>query len=113
MQPSGTGDGLTARAHLEWAAKRGSESAIDELRSPPFPEQLSYLLSLYFEISKRRTIGMNGHAPLTWQDFAAWQVCTQRDVTPWDFTMIGMIDDAYFASMPRPADTSKKTGKAK
>lgn len=66
------------------------------------PGRYQYLLDWFFELHYRRGSGMNGPAALTWNDLDAWARLTERTPTVWDFRALGLLDDAFFASIPEP-----------
>ena len=87
------------RAHLELARARGVVAARQALTPPPYPTRYTYLLDWFFELHGRRGSGMNGPASLTWGDFDAWARRTGREPSPWEFRVLGALDDAFFASV--------------
>lgn len=92
-------DGATLRSHLEVSARRGSPGAAAALQGPPLPAGYAYLLDWFFELHGRRGSGMHGPAALTWGDFDAWARRTERRPTPWEFRVLGLLDDAFFAAV--------------
>jgi hypothetical protein len=54
------------------------------------------LLDDFEELDRRRQLGERGESPLTWGDKYSWAAATGRVVTPWEWRVIGRIDDAYF-----------------
>lgn len=87
------------REHLEHRARHGNPAAIRDLTPPAYPAQYEYLLLWFFELHGRRGAGMNGPAALTWSDFDAWARRTKREPSPWEFRVLGRLDDAYFGAM--------------
>ena len=102
-------DGAQMRTHLAIAAKGscaggcqptcGHVKARATLTAPPLSERVRYLWGWFLELHGRRGSGMNGPASLSWPDLDAWARRTKRDPTPWEFRAIGLIDDAFFASV--------------
>lgn len=93
------GDGATLRAHLEKGAKAGRQDLAAELQGPPLPAGFAYLWRWFQELHTRRTAGMHGPAPITWQDLVAWSQLTGAEPSPWDCDVLMLLDNAFFASV--------------
>lgn len=65
-------DGSSTRAHLAEAARRGSESAQEQLQGPDPPEAMLYLSEWAFALCGRSGASMEGLAPLSYQTLEAW-----------------------------------------
>lgn len=95
---SRAGDGATMRAHLEAAAKMGSVSAKAELAKDLSPGPLAYVWRWFLELHARRGMGAMGPAPITWPDFDAWARRKRIDPEPWEFDLLGVLDNEFFAT---------------
>ena len=91
------------RAHLEVAAKRGLQPAIDALRAPPLPAHFAYLWEWFLQLHRRRGSGAMGPSRITWGDLDAWARRMGHDPTPWDFDVLAALDDVFF----RAADAAQ------
>ena len=90
-------DGATLRAHLTQAAKAGSKRAQEELaKAVVSPGPLGYLWSLFLELHNHRGSGGMGPSPITWPDLDAWQRLTRRTLAPWEFDLLGALDNVFF-----------------
>lgn len=95
-------NGSTLRAYLEASAKRGNLASRRALEPPPLPTRFAYFWGWFLELHGRRGSGMHGPAALTWGDFDAWARRTRRNPTPWEFSVLSALDEAFFASIPVP-----------
>lgn len=89
-------DGATMRAHLEAAAKMGSVAAKAELAKDLSPGPLAYLWHWFLELHARRGMGGMGPAPITWPDLQAWSALMRRALDPWEYALIGVLDNVFF-----------------
>lgn len=96
--------GATARAHFEAAARMGSKAAIAELAKDTSPGPLAYLWGLFLELHGRRGAGGMGPSPITWPDLAAWASLTRRTLMPWEYDVLAMLDNAFFAATAKVGD---------
>lgn len=87
-------DGSTLRAHLEAAARRGSATAIQALREPPFPRAVTYLWAWLMEIRRGLGVGVNGSESLTWVSLDAWARRTERAPEPHEVDALFTLDAA-------------------
>lgn len=87
--------GGSRRATLELAASRGSQTAIQALTRPEYPEPLEYLLEWSRELVGRSGVGMDGFAPLTWEAIDAWARRTGRNPTPDECNALMLLDGAF------------------
>jgi hypothetical protein len=96
-------DGSPLRAHLQQAAKMGSVAAAATLREVGTPGVLGYLWDWFLELHNRRGAGMSGPGAITWPDLDAWARRTRRNPLPWEFDVIGTLDNTFFdATLPPP-----------
>lgn len=84
--------GTPARAHLVFAAARGSEHAILTLEGPTFPAALEYLWEWFQELRRGLGEGLNGIAPLSWVTLDAWARRTDRDPEPHEADALFSLD---------------------
>ncbi len=92
-------DGATRRAHLEHAAKR-SETARKALIAPVLPAGLAHVWRWFIEeLHPCRGAGQMGPAPLTWPDYGEWARCMKRTLAPWEFRLLRLLDNAFFATV--------------
>lgn len=75
-------DGSSIREHLQAAADRGRQVAIDKLNGPAFPDALAYLYGWLLELDGARSVGMNGLESFTFQMVESWARLTDRSPEP-------------------------------
>jgi hypothetical protein len=85
---------VSLRQHLEssWDAT-GIKPAllIDE---PELNPNIEHIWSWFFQLHHTRGGGM-GPAPLTYQEMSAWSQLLQIEPTPWEISMVMMIDGVW------------------
>jgi len=69
-------DGSTERDHLLAAARKGNESAQEDLHVPDAPETLAYLIEWAFILCGRSGASMDGLAPLSFTTIESWSRLT-------------------------------------
>ena len=98
-----TEEGSTQRAHLEMAARMGhagAERAKQQLKEPPFPEELAYLWEWLMELSLARGEGWSGAAAISYSDIEAWTRLMDTHPEPHDVQALLVLD----AAMRNPGD---------
>lgn len=87
-------DGATNQDHLKSLARQAAElglkfKAIQTLRTPPFPAQISHLWR-WFDDIRFGTVGS-----LTWNDLAAWKHLSGEDPQPWEIETLWLLEIEY------------------
>ena len=77
-------DGSSTREHLQGAADRGNQKAIENLEGPPLPDALNYLYGWLLELDGARDVGMNGLKPFTYPMIESWARLTVRSPEPYE-----------------------------
>jgi hypothetical protein len=87
-------DGSTVRDHLERAAERGRQQAIDELEGPGFPDddEMEQLYERFAVLDSRRRVGFSGREPFTLTDLDAANRLYRWDLTPQDLDALMVLD---------------------
>ena len=88
-------NGAPQRVHLERAAARGVTAAIEALEQvPEIPDELTYLWTLYHELSLGRGVGPMGASSMSYQDIEAWCRLMDRRIAPHEVQGLLMLDAA-------------------
>ena len=94
--------------HLESLARQGDIEAIIRLENqPPLSVHVEHLWTIYLSLSRSRSYSMSGPLPISFSDIRAWSKETGQTLDPWERRTIFEIDDAYFASLPKPKSPPK------
>jgi len=93
------------RRHLESAARRGHQRAIEQLEGPEFPDALAYLHDWLYELHGRSGVGMNGLAPLSYATIAAWSALTGNVPNTLEVRALFVLD----ASLLSPPDEKESS----
>lgn len=88
-------DGATRRAHLEAAATKGSQTAINALEPPSYPSALGYLLEWAYALFGRSGVGMSGLAPLGYGTIESWARLRGEDPTPMEVVALMELDGVF------------------
>lgn len=101
-------DGITLRAAL--IARRDRTSRADrrarieaELAVPPCPDALRHVWDIHRRLRRRKGGNGFGHVPLELTDFAAFEQLHDVRLSPFEWTLIEMIDDLFVATRNNPA----------
>ena len=86
------------REHLEGAARRGDAHAQAKLTPPPLPRSYVPVLGWFFQLHRRRGVGMHGEQPVSWTDMDAWSRMTGHQPTRDELQLLERCDMAYFAA---------------
>ena len=82
-----------------YAAKRRGVQLQPEDEPPEnVPQAVITLWQMYQEIRSGVAPGMMGAAPITWQDFAAYQQCIGLELDDWTITQLRVIDRLLIAA---------------
>lgn len=88
--------GVPARAHLQFAADRGSARALQEITPPcEFPEELAYLRGWFMELHRTRGHDMGGALPLAYPMIESWARLSGRSPAPHEVEALFSLDGAY------------------
>ena len=84
--------GATERAHLEAAARKGSQTALADLEYPEPPQSMLYLVDWAYALCGRSGASMEGLAPLAYETIEAWSRLMDLDVTPLEVRALIALD---------------------
>jgi len=85
-------DGATRRAHLEAAARRGSQAAVNALEGPDAPDSVLYLMEWAYALCGRSGATMGGMAPLSFTTIRDWATLMDIHVSPLEVQALLVLD---------------------
>lgn len=88
-------DGLTARQHLEFIAKKKKVPLATLTGEPKLLQAGQHIWNWYNQLSATRGGGF-GPAPITYQEIRAWSKLMQTRPQPWEIDLIMMLDRIWF-----------------
>lgn len=98
-------DGTRYREHLEVLAKRGRPDAIAELKGPPEPVELKYLLDMFNSLERGRRFGMNGPEPFTWENIESWARLFDEDLEPHEVDALKLLELVSLAAQQKRTES--------
>ena len=87
-------NGVTEREHLEQVERQTGKTP-EPLIGPDFPQELSYIWSVFLHLSNARSVGFSGPNPLSYQEIKAWMEVTDNNLEPWEVEAIKRLDNVY------------------
>jgi len=103
------GSEVTVRASEQQVEASGYRSEILEKYDRPIPQHLAYLMGWFWQLSGRRTCGMGGLDPISWEAVDAWASRTKNNPRQWELDALCRIDNAYLVANAPEKPKAKET----
>lgn len=91
-------DGTTQRAHLDIVEQATGEPQYEE---PDPPAAGSLLWQIFWELNDTRQCGLDGLAPLTHCEVAAWCNLMALPLSPWEVQALMLMDKQFIKEAAR------------
>ena len=96
-------NGITLQEHLE-QRKKATGLVAPELVLPPFPNVLEPLWTIFMDIHRGRSYGMNGAEPFRWTDIDAWCRLRSRKLSSGQIDLLLELDSLWVETSQKGAD---------
>lgn len=89
--------------HLEQVEKATGRRPVD-LDGPEFPILCENVWNDFASLSSRRSYGMGGPLPITYESIFAWCNLTRVRLNSWELEVIEALDSLWLRTMQEPED---------